>query len=318
MSLYTALGSSAPSPREPSGKGTSSSRRPFAQPARRPHAEVMALIQQYRNKDSTDNSSKSAACWKQATETDWANLSFADIPPQAYDHVLAEVLKGMLFDTVRAAELELEKCSARGDGAQQSRGSKGVSFGDANEPSPQHAGGTAVTSLTKSPTSDASAVATVPSMYARMTRAYSNVMTLYATTEHARHEAQQALSTSSRSEGAPMGSDAHAVSRSFSATLGGLCDRRVRQYERLLQGTRDENDELNAQLEDLRAAHERVHKELNQSYREYDKVQRQLLELLDKDKRRGATTERQNERLQAKPLLQMAGGPPPLEPGTNL
>uniref|UniRef100_A0A7S1QTS0 Uncharacterized protein n=1 Tax=Neobodo designis TaxID=312471 RepID=A0A7S1QTS0_NEODS len=265
-----------------------------------------------------------ASEWEGISAERWLSVTFADIPTSTYDHLLQELLKGMLYETTVAAEQQIVKAAAatarlpRPDPTTQGRG---VNFGE-DEPTPLTAG----PSGSVGGFATQSALGGAPTMYARLHRAYNTVMADFATTEAERDEARAALrgggdgsSDTTPAATAPTTPQPEAQARaSFSATVGQLCDRRVKQYERLLQAAREDAADLSAQLGDLRQAHEQVHADLNRSYREYDKVQKQLLAAIDRERKRDeeaaerarrnrALTERQDERWRTKTIGQLPG-----------
>jgi hypothetical protein len=310
MSLYAAT---APAP----GSKPSPRRQPIV-PPRKP-IDIGTL--RARLAATQPNSGAPASEWQGVSEERWKTVTFADIPAAAYDHVLQELLKGMLFETTVAAEQQITKAATAiargGKSANSARGR--VNFGDTEEPTPLSAGPSAA--LAGSTVAN-SALGGAPTMYTRLHQAYNSVMADFATTETERQQARTKLqdATSSTPDttnaSTPTPSEAVGAKSSFSATVGSLCDRRVKQYERMLQASREEVGDLAAQLEDLREAHENVHADLNRSYREYDKVQRQLLEAIDRERqreaeesdkarRKQALTERQDARWKTKAIGQI-------------
>jgi hypothetical protein len=295
MSLYSV---SQPQPQQSSKP---SPRRQPIVPQRKP-VDPYALLRQYRE-TAVGNVPSDSSPWRTIGAQQWAAVSFTDIPPAAYDRVLEEVLKGMLYETTRAAEEELGRIATASNTASIAGSRNGVSFA---EPAPLIAGPTSAASLLAPALAPA-----VPSMYARMTRAYNSVMAMFGASEPERDQAATSLETTQRLTASDI-SPASVTMPSFAATLGSLCDRRVKQCERMLKAARGESEELSMQLDDLRAAHEQVHQDLNRSYREYDKVQRQLLEALEREKAARGTSsnvaQRQDERWKVKALGGLPGG----------
>ena len=292
MSTPRGLRSSATLPTDDAARAPAPPRRQPIVAPRKP-VDIEALRQQLLaqgGRDAGAGRGGAAAPFRAATAADWTTVTFADIPSAAYDHLLQELLKGMLFETTRAAETEIAQTHASNADARRSgrKAAGQVAFGD--EPVPLVAGASLAAPLDSSRLGSGSIAPrapTVPSLYSRLHTAYNAVMTEFAATEAERARAAAALSGSSSCgagvDAAPSAGSSLAE-RSFAATLGGLADRRVRQLERLLDGAREEAQAAAEQLEDLRAAHDQVHRELTRSYREYDKVQRQLLDLVERER----------------------------------
>ena len=66
----------------------------------------------------------------------------------------------------------------------------------------------------------------------------------------------------------------------LNATMSGFVDKRITQMELLVMGLTEDKGHLQAQLDDLRAVHDQLHSELTRSYKEYDLVQRHVMDLL--------------------------------------
>lgn len=225
----------------------------------------------------------------------WSTISFADIPTTAYDHILREVLKGMLLESAKQAEKvlasQVEAAKARAQSTSGKQPFGGVSFQQDHhqpfgEPTPQIAGSAGVE---PSPVANDYAVTMSPpsitTLYSRLQAAYNSVMSDFAGVEDTAPEPPTLGSSIVQSSPA---------FKSFASTLNSLSDRRVRQYESMLQSTRDDLVYVSNQLDDLRKAHDQVHQELTRSYKQYDAVQRQLLDALAREKSIRETHARQD------------------------
>jgi hypothetical protein len=224
----------------------------------------------------------------------WATLRFTDIPHECYAHVLAEALKGMMF--VNATKQRDGVADAVDEATQQHRlATAPPEAYDVQLTLPATFAGGAMPP-------EATVSTAGPTLFSSMMKTYNAVLATFGASAAEREADASVPSTATGGDrkatspneggggggfGAFGGGGASSRDRAapqamigLNATMSGFVDKRVSQMEAIVVGLRDDRDHLRMQLDDLRVVHDQLHSELTRSYKEYDAVQRQLMELL--------------------------------------
>lgn len=229
----------------------------------------------------------------------WSTVTFADIPPECLDRVLEEVLKGMLFHQSAAAQQSTKTTAPRRKTSPRSD----TSSADVAPPPPslyarvmasynavmRQFAASAASSDAPRQDAESEVRKDEPSSVANATFASRrSIRTLEVDGGLLPHASLVTPIVVSRPFGlgsvssvsATLSLPAAGPAQGAGSGMASLSDRRVQQLERIAASLREENSELGMKLDDLHAAHRSVHQELNASYKEYDALQRRLIDVL--------------------------------------